>query len=94
MTRVDVSTDGGRTWTAAELQEPVLSKAHTRFRLMWQWDGRTAATIMSRAVDETGAAQPTRAAYRARRGAGTDYHFNHVRAWVVEPDGRVWYGAT
>src|SRR5881392_1032159 len=30
--RVDVSTDGGATWTPARLQEPVLPKAHTRFR--------------------------------------------------------------
>jgi sulfane dehydrogenase subunit SoxC len=89
--RVDVSTDGGRTWTEAELQEPVLSKAHTRFALMWEWDGRR-ATLMSRATDETGAVQPTLAAFRAARGAGTDYHFNHIRAWTVEPDGRLFYG--
>jgi sulfane dehydrogenase subunit SoxC len=88
--RVDVSTDGG-TWAAAELQPPVLDRAHVRFTHMWQWDGRR-AVLMSRAVDETGAAQPTLAEFRARRGAGTDYHFNYVRAWVVEPDGRVFYG--
>lgn len=90
--RVDVSTDGGRTWTAAELQEPVLSKAHTRFQLMWAWDGRP-ATLMSRAVDDTGAVQPTLAVFREVRGPGTDFHFNHIRAWTVEPDGRVFYGA-
>jgi sulfane dehydrogenase subunit SoxC len=67
VTRVDVSTDGGRTWTEAELQGPVLPKAHTRFQHMWAWDGGP-ATLMSRAVDETGAVQPTRAAFRA--GAG------------------------
>lgn len=89
--RVDVSTDGGRSWTAAELQEPVLPMAHTRFRLMWEWDGR-AATLMSRAVDETGYAQPTLALFRERRGPGTDFHFNHIRAWTVEPDGHVYYG--
>src|SRR5256884_1816313 len=33
--RVDVSTDGGATWSAAKLQEPVLPKAHTRFRHLW-----------------------------------------------------------
>ncbi|MGZ8379456.1 MAG: sulfite dehydrogenase [Gemmatirosa sp.] len=90
--RVDVSTDGGATWTAAELQEPVLSKAHTRFSLMWEWDGR-AATLMSRAVDEAGGTQPRRAAFRAARGAGTDYHFNLIHAWTVQPDGQVFYGA-
>jgi len=89
--RVDVSTDGGRSWTMAELQVPVLPIAHTRFRLPWRWDGGD-ATLMSRAVDETGAVQPTLAEFRDRRGAGTDYHFNYVRAWVVEGDGRVFFG--
>ena len=88
ITRVDVSTDGGKSWTAAELQDPVLPKAHTRFRLPWQWDGRE-ATLMSRAIDETGYAQPTRALFHERRGAGTDFHFNHIRAWTVHGDGSV-----
>jgi len=91
ITRVDVSMDGGAHWTAAQLQEPVLSKAHTRFRLMWEWKGRD-ATLMSRAVDETGYVQPTFAAFEAGRGAGTDFHFNHIRAWNVRPDGAVQYG--
>ena len=38
--KVEVSTDGGRTWKDAKLQEPVLPKAHTRFRFHWNWDGR------------------------------------------------------
>jgi sulfane dehydrogenase subunit SoxC len=86
--RVDISTDRGISWTVAELQEPVLSKAHTRFRLMWEWKGRP-ATIMSRAVDETGAMQPTRAEFAAARGIGTDFHFTHIRAWHVASDGTV-----
>ena len=86
--RVDVSTDAGATWTAAALQEPVLPKAHTRFRLMWEWDGRP-TMIMSRAVDDAGYVQPTRAAFEAARGKGTDYHFNYIRAWQVRSDGSV-----
>lgn len=86
--RVDVSTDRGRTWTMAELQDPVLPMAHTRFRLMWEWKGRP-TTIMSRAVDETGATQPTRAEFAAVRGIGTDFHFTHIRAWTVASDGTV-----
>src|SRR5206468_1900962 len=35
--RVEVSTDGGRTWQEADLQSPVLPKAHTRFNLPWKW---------------------------------------------------------
>ena len=61
--RVDVSTDGGKSWTVATLQEPVLSLAHTRFTLSWQWDGKP-ATLMSRAVDETGGTQPTHAEFK------------------------------
>jgi sulfane dehydrogenase subunit SoxC len=88
--RVEVSTDGGRSWTAAELQDPVLPKAHTRFRLMWAWKGQP-ASFMSRATDETGSTQPTRAVFESTRGKGTDYHYNYIRAWNVERDGRVMF---
>ncbi|MDF1506341.1 sulfite dehydrogenase, partial [Roseisolibacter sp. H3M3-2] len=88
--RVDVSTDGGRTWTEATLDGPVLPMAHVRFRHLWKWDGRP-TRLMSRAVDETGYVQPTLAEFRRVRGAGTDYHFNHIRAWDVEADGRVFF---
>src|SRR6266550_7450733 len=37
--KVMVSADGGKTWAEAALQEPVLPKAFTRFRLPWKWDG-------------------------------------------------------
>ena len=90
--RVDVSTDGGASWVVAELQEPVLPLAHTRFRLPWRWDGKP-AVIMSRALDETGATQPTLAEFKAKRGVGTDYHYSYIRAWIVEPDGQVFFGA-
>jgi len=89
--RVDVSTDAGRTWTVAELQDPVLPMAHTRFHLMWEWNGKPTA-LMSRAVDETGYTQPTLAMFESVRGKGTDFHFNHIRTWTVQSDGRVLYG--
>jgi sulfane dehydrogenase subunit SoxC len=88
VSRVEVSTDGGDTWKAATLQGPVLPKCHTRFRYLWRWRGGT-AVLMSRAVDETGYVQPTRAALTAARGPGTLYHTNNIRAWRVLPDGRV-----
>src|SRR5213592_4743003 len=88
ITRVDVSTDGGRRWAPAELQQPVLAKCHTRFRYLWNWDGRE-ATLSSRAVDETGYVQPTLEQLRKARGLGTYYHFNHIRAWRVRRDGAV-----
>ena len=88
ITRVDVSADGGRTWQNATLDEPVLPKCHTRFRLPWQWTGGE-AVLMSRATDETGYVQPTTAALQAVRGPSTSYHFNNIRAWRVGTDGTV-----
>ncbi len=89
ITRVDVSTDGGATWSPAKLQEPVLSKAHTRFRHLWNWTGGE-AVIMSRAADETGYMQPTREQLIASRGVGTvGYHLNPITGWHVRADGSV-----
>ena len=87
--RVDVSTDGGRNWASARLQEPVLTKALTRFRFDWNWDGST-ALLQSRAVDETGQVQPTIAQLRAVRGTRSIYHNNGIKTWQVQPSGEVW----
>ena len=89
--RVEISTDGGRRWVPAALQLPVLPQCHTRFRYLWNWDGKE-SLIMSRAVDETGYVQPTLEQLRATRGPGTFYHFNHIRAWRVRRDGSVEFG--
>jgi sulfane dehydrogenase subunit SoxC len=86
--RVDVSTDGGRTWTEAELQGANTPKAVVRFVHPWTWDGRP-TVILSRATDETGSTQPTYAEFRQVRGVGTDYHFNPIRCWKVDADGLV-----
>jgi sulfane dehydrogenase subunit SoxC len=87
--RVDVSTDGGASWQPATLQEPVLSKCHTRFRYLWNWTGGE-AVIMSRATDETGYVQPMRADLLKTRGPGTQgYHLNPVTGWRVRADGRI-----
>ena len=86
--RVEVSTDGGRYWAAAQLLEPVLPLAHTRFRLDWRWDGMP-ATPVSRCIDESGDVQPTRAALIAVRGGQSSYHNNAIQGWFVRSDGPV-----
>ena len=86
--RVDVTTDGGRTWVQAALQEPRLPIALTRFRLAWRFDGQD-ALIASRAIDETGYVQPTRAALVAARGTNSIYHYNGIKFWSVRSDGTV-----
>ena len=86
--RVEVSSDGAKTWTEAELQEPVLSKALTRFRLPWTWNGQ-AATLISRCTDETGYVQPTQEEIVARRGLNATDHYNGLKSWRVQADGSV-----
>jgi sulfane dehydrogenase subunit SoxC len=86
--RVEVSFDEGRSWQAADLQEPVLPKAHTRFRYLWRWDGGE-ATVLSRAVDETGYVQPSQRELIEARGLSAGYHLNPITGWRVRPDGRV-----
>ena len=86
--KVDVSADGGNTWAAAVLQEPVLAKALTRFRVAWRWNGGP-AILQSRATDESGYVQPTRARLIADRGIRTIYHFNGIATWAVGENGEV-----
>jgi sulfane dehydrogenase subunit SoxC len=86
--RVDVSTDGGRNWRTARLQDPVLPKALTRFRLDWSWDGNR-ALLQSRAIDDTGYVQPTIRQLRAVRGTRSIYHNNAIQTWRVDSTGEV-----
>lgn len=91
ITGVDISADGGGSWSPAELQQPVLPLSTVRFRYPWHWDGRE-AVLMSRATDDTGYVQPMASDYFAARGEGTRYHSNFVRPWKVAGDGVVTYG--
>ncbi len=86
--RVDVSTDGGRNWRTARLQEPVHTKALTRFRIDWQWSGGP-ALLQSRVIDETGYVQPTYRQLREVRGTRSIYHNNAIQTWRVDPSGDV-----
>jgi sulfane dehydrogenase subunit SoxC len=86
--RVEVSVDDGKSWQEARLQEPVLTRALTRFRLPWRWDGKP-AVIQSRAIDETGYVQPTLAKLLAVRGENYFYHNNAIWPWRIAADGEV-----
>jgi sulfane dehydrogenase subunit SoxC len=95
--RVEVSTNGGRDWKDAELQHPVLSRAHTRFRFPWNWNGEE-TVIQSRSTDEWGHVQPTLAELTKIWGVTPDFwrtdtariqHFNASHPWTIKPDGSV-----
>jgi sulfane dehydrogenase subunit SoxC len=88
ISRVDVSVDDGRNWQEAQLQEPILTRALTRFRLPWHWNGQP-TVIQSRATDETGYVQPTLAELVAVRGENFYYHNNAIWPWQISTDGEV-----
>src|SRR5262245_6269268 len=95
--KVMVSADSGQSWGEAALQQPVLPKAFTRFRMPWRWNGAP-TVLQSRAVDEGGNMQPTRAQFVAQRGQTTtppsvlafpSQHINTITSWAVAGNGSV-----
>src|SRR5437773_1288479 len=88
ISKVEVSADGGKSWAPAALQQPVLSMALTRFRMAWHWIGGP-AVLQSRATDDTGYLQPTRAELIANSGTKAFYHFNGITSWGIAENGEV-----
>ena len=97
ITKVMVSADGGKSWGEAALQAPVLSKAFTRFRMAWRWNGGP-AVLQSRAWDDAGNVQPTRAEIVAARGETKtiarvggfpSQHYNGITSWGIASNGEV-----
>jgi sulfane dehydrogenase subunit SoxC len=95
--RVEVSTDGGKTWKDAQLHDPIARKAHTRFSCQWTWDGNE-AVLQSRCTDDTGTVQPTVAEVAKLWGADVDFlkksqqvvgDFNAIQPWKVNRDGSI-----
>ena len=84
--QVDVSADGGKSWAPAALSGPILPMAPVRFRAPWQWNGGP-AVLQSRATDDTGMVQPTRAQFAAERGLRGVYHYNAIASWAHRCEG-------
>jgi len=98
VSKVDISTDGGKTWKQAKIQDPVHSKAHTRFTYDWAWNGEE-AMLMSRTTDETGDVQPSLAELTEHWGMKpADWHkeprpraihMNAIQPWHIAKDGSI-----
>ena len=77
------------TGASARLQEPVLTKALTRFRYRLDLGRRPGA-----AAEPRGRRDRLRAAVvpqlRAVRGTRSIYHNNAIQTWQVNPNGEVW----
>ncbi|OFV93567.1 MAG: hypothetical protein A3H28_03385 [Acidobacteria bacterium RIFCSPLOWO2_02_FULL_61_28] len=95
--RVEITTDGGRTWKDAQVQEPVYSKAATRFVFPWTWNGEE-LMIASRCTDDRGTTQPTLAQMAKvwmvepdwfRKPTSSTWRFNVIQPWKIAGDGKV-----
>ena len=86
--KVLISLDNGKSWKDAHLQGPVLEKAHTAFKLMWNWDGKP-TRILSKVIDDTGYVQPTYNQLVEARDSKGGYHFNPIVGWDIEKSGKV-----
>ena len=94
VSRVEVSTDGGRNWMDADIRGVAHRMAHTRFSFHWDWDG-SECELQSRCIDELGQVQPSRAEVaefwnqppdQPPRVRGQD---NSIQPWRVDSDGSV-----
>jgi len=98
ITKVEVSTDGGKNWREAKLEGPIHTKAHSRFNFEWEWTGQE-AVIVSRSTDEMGEVQPTLAEMSKAHGIPmSDWrkgekprsiHTNWQQPWKVNKDGSI-----
>jgi sulfane dehydrogenase subunit SoxC len=88
ITRVEITLDGGKTWTDATLDEPTLSKCLTSFHTEFRWDGED-MLLQSRSTDETGYVQPPLASLVAVRGVNSFFHNNAIQTWHLAASGDV-----
>jgi len=58
ITKVDISTDGGDTWSPVDVIHPPSGYSWTRWEYRWQPKGPGHYTLMSRATNDKGETQP------------------------------------
>ncbi len=100
VSRVEVSTDGGHSWSDAQISGTPQPMAHAWFTYPWTWDG-TETELLSRCTDEIGQVQPTRAQVAEFWRPGSVYpsapgqsfrvtgQDNSIQPWRIASDGSV-----
>ena len=86
--KVEVSTDGGRTWNDADLPEPPLRIALDDLQFPWTWNGGE-AVLQSRCTDDTGRVQPAWVDLAKFWSSHKAPHGNPIQPWRVTNEGHV-----
>ena len=86
--KVEISTDGAKSWRQAQLTQPALPKAQVRFQMDWTWEGKP-TRIVSRSTDDRGNVQPDRKSFIAAMGTNALFHYNAQQTWSIDETGRV-----
>ena len=86
--KVEISTDEAKTWQEAQLNEPVLPRAQSRFQMDWVWDGKP-TKIVSRSTDDKENVQPDRKSFIERNGTNALFHYHAQQTWSIDEAGRV-----
>ncbi|MDA4114853.1 MAG: molybdopterin-binding oxidoreductase, partial [Thaumarchaeota archaeon] len=73
ISKVEVSTDGGNTWTTASLTDPLSNYTWVFWSAQWNPGGVGSYRLMVRATDRTGAVQTATVTNPFPNGA-TGYH--------------------
>jgi sulfane dehydrogenase subunit SoxC len=99
--KVEVSTDGGKTYKDARIAGDALPRAFTRFYFPWKWDGEE-AVLQSRCLDDKDQLQPSEEEFakywgytrqELYRSSNTRVGDNNwIQAWRVNRDGNVTNG--
>ncbi len=87
ITKVEVSTDGGRSWAAGELGDPVSPFAWRPWTYEWDATRPGDYELSVRATDGAGNVQPTEQSW-SREGVQNN-SVQRIRVVVTEPDDQV-----
>lgn len=78
VSKVEVSTDGGKHWREAQLLDPDRAYSWRRWSLDWRVDQPGVYTLMAKATNELGESQPIKAKWNSKGYQNHAVHVVHV----------------